>query len=309
MIAGRQKILVIKLGALGDFIQALGPCAAIRAHHTDAEITLLTTAPFVEFAGMSGYFNRVVVDTRPSVANMRAILRLRRSLNDDGFSRVYDLQTADRTNFYYRLLRKPKPEWSGIAPGCSHPHANPDRDHMHTIDRQREQLQMAGIDNVPATDLSWLQGDIGRFNVPSDYMLFFPGGSAHRPAKRWPAENYAELADLLGAKGVTPVLLGGGADQAAIDGIKGRTTAVLDLSNQTSLTEIALLAKGAKGAVGSDSGPMHLIATAGCPSLVLFSAASDPALCAPRGENVGILRRDPLSALSVNEVEAELRLR
>ena len=41
-----QRILVIKLGALGDFIYALGPMAAIRRHHKDARITLLTTAPF-----------------------------------------------------------------------------------------------------------------------------------------------------------------------------------------------------------------------------------------------------------------------
>ncbi|HZT52668.1 MAG TPA: ADP-heptose--LPS heptosyltransferase, partial [Stellaceae bacterium] len=40
------RILVIKLGALGDFVQAMGPAAAIRAHHPRAEITLLTAAPY-----------------------------------------------------------------------------------------------------------------------------------------------------------------------------------------------------------------------------------------------------------------------
>jgi hypothetical protein len=40
------RILVIKLSALGDFIQATGPMKAIRTHHPDARITLLTTAPF-----------------------------------------------------------------------------------------------------------------------------------------------------------------------------------------------------------------------------------------------------------------------
>ena len=43
-----MNILVIKLGALGDFVQAMGPAAATRAHHRDAEITLLTTAPYAE---------------------------------------------------------------------------------------------------------------------------------------------------------------------------------------------------------------------------------------------------------------------
>ena len=38
-------VLVIKLGALGDFVQALGPFAAIRQNHEQARLVLLTTAP------------------------------------------------------------------------------------------------------------------------------------------------------------------------------------------------------------------------------------------------------------------------
>ncbi|SVC64277.1 uncharacterized protein METZ01_LOCUS317131, partial [marine metagenome] len=49
-------ILVIKLGALGDFIQACGPFKAIREHHSGAKITLLTTKPFASIAVASNYF-------------------------------------------------------------------------------------------------------------------------------------------------------------------------------------------------------------------------------------------------------------
>ena len=42
---GAERILVIKLGALGDFIQAMGPFKAIRNQHPDARLVLLTTAP------------------------------------------------------------------------------------------------------------------------------------------------------------------------------------------------------------------------------------------------------------------------
>ena len=69
--------------------------------------------------------------------------------NDGAFVRVYDLQTSDRSSFYFRLFRRPKPEWSGIAAGCSLRHTNSQRDSLHTIERQREQLAMAGIDAVP----------------------------------------------------------------------------------------------------------------------------------------------------------------
>ncbi|HAQ33371.1 MAG TPA: ADP-heptose--LPS heptosyltransferase, partial [Rhodospirillaceae bacterium] len=51
-----SRILVIKLGALGDFIQAMGPFRVIREFHREARITLLTTAPFAALARECGYF-------------------------------------------------------------------------------------------------------------------------------------------------------------------------------------------------------------------------------------------------------------
>ena len=50
----RARLLVIKLGALGDFVLATGPFAAIRNAHPDDEIVLLTTATYAEMAEASG---------------------------------------------------------------------------------------------------------------------------------------------------------------------------------------------------------------------------------------------------------------
>ena len=61
----KRNILVIKLSALGDFVQALGPAAAIRQHHAADEITLLTTRSFAPLAQQSGLFDKIVIDARP----------------------------------------------------------------------------------------------------------------------------------------------------------------------------------------------------------------------------------------------------
>ena len=82
-----------------------------------------------------------------------------------------------------------------------------------------------------------------------------------------------------------------------------------DLCGKTSLSDVAVLARDAVGAIGNDTGPIHLIAAAGCPTVVLFSSASDPALTAPQGSSVDILRRKNLEELSVEAVAAALRLR
>lgn len=300
----KARILVIKLGALGDFVQAFGPFAAIRAHHAGAEITLLTTRPFAELAAASPWFDHVWIDDKPKLWQVGKLAALRARLRNGRFTRVYDLQTSDRSSFYFRLMGG-SVEWSGIARGCSHPHANPARDHMHTLERQAEQLVMAGIPDIPAPDLSWAGGDVHRFGLPRPYVLLCPGGAPHRPGKRWPASSFAALARWLVARGLRPVLLGTDKERAEIDAIRAACPEARDLAGRTSFLDILGLAREAAAAVGNDTGPMHLIATAACPSVVLFSHESDPTLCAPRGR-VSVLRASSLAELPVAEVETAL---
>jgi len=305
MMDGQPRILVIKLGALGDFVQALGPFAAIRRHHANAWVTLLTTAPYAELAYASGYFDEIWIDPRSHLP--RRLLALRKWLRGTKFQRVYDLQTSDRSAFYFRLFWPgPYPEWSGIAKGCSHPHANPGRDAMHTLDRQAEQLRMAGIEDVPPPDLSWAAPDIAKFDLHGRYALLAAGGAAHRPAKRWPAERFAELAGWLVRQGIAPVLLGTKAEARALQAITAACPEARSLAGETGFLDIVGLARGAVSAIGNDTGPMHLIAVAGCPSVVLYSAESDPALCAPRGPRVVVLRRPSLDQLVSGDVEKVL---
>lgn len=297
---GLSRVLVIKLGALGDFVQAMGPFQAIRRALPEAEITLLTTKPFAPLAERSGWFDAVWLDERPrGLAGFRA---LRRRLRGGRFDMVFDLQTSDRSSLYWQLMRPGAPYLSGIARGASHPHANPQRDSMHTLDRQREQLAMAGIAEVPPPDAGWMQADLSAFALPDRYGLIVPGGSPDRADKRWPAERFGALASAWAAAGLTPVLVGTAADADWTGAAAALCPAARDLTGATDLFQLAGLARGAALAVGNDTGPMHLAAVAGCRCVVLYSAASDPALCGQRGPDVTILRETALSDLSVARV-------
>lgn len=296
-----ENILVIKLSALGDFIQALGPMKAIRDAHPDARITLLTTKPYAVLGKACGYFDAVWEDERPKPWHVRRTLKLRNRLRSGNFDRVYDLQTSDRSSSYFKMMGD-QVKWSGIAKGCSHPHANPRRDFMHTLDRQAEQLEMAGIYNTPLPDLSWAESDLSCFRLDNRFALLVPGGAPHRADKRWPAEQYATLAEQLLERDIQPVMLGTAKEGAVLDEILDRCPSVKDLSGQTNFIEIAALARSAYVAIGNDTGPMHMISLAGCRSIVLYSSASDPALCGQRGPNVTILREDKLEDLPVARV-------
>jgi ADP-heptose:LPS heptosyltransferase len=243
------------------------------------------------------------VDARPEWWDVRGVLALRRRLDSGGFDRVYDLQTSARSSRYFRLFpRGAQPEWSGIAGGASHPDADPARNQLHDIDRQFGQLRAAGIVERAAADLSWTKGDIGRFAISGPFALLVPGCSPHRPGKRWPAEQYGSLAAWLDEQGVVPVIIGSAAERPLADTIRAAAPAARDLTGQTTLGDVASLARTAQIAVGNDTGPMHLIATAGCRSIVLFSRHSDPGLCAPRGPDVTVLRRTDLAALAPADV-------
>ncbi len=311
-----EKVLVIKLSALGDFVQAMAACKLIREYHYDAEITLLTTKPYVQLAKMSPYFDDIWDDGRPE--GLSATWKLARRISKAKFQRIYDLQTSDRTSNYYRMLTPPRPEWSGIARGCSHFHKNPDRAHMHTVDRQAEQLAMAGVglgrgrvggrgDNP---DLSWAaevqkgaaRTELTWFGVRKPYALLVPGSSPHRPEKRWSAKNFGNLAMKLRRAGIMPVILGTDSEKEDAYTIQQICPGALNLVNRTDHVQIIMLARQAALAIGNDTGPMHLIGSSNCPSVVLFSDASDPNRCAPRGDHVSIIQREELSNLTVNEL-------
>jgi ADP-heptose:LPS heptosyltransferase len=180
---------------------------------------------------------------------------------------------------------------------------------MHSLDRQAEQLAAAGIADVPPPDLSWARADVARFALPPRYALIAPGGAAHRPEKRWPGQRFAQIARIVAGRGAAPVVVGGADELMLGDAIAAAEPRARNLAGETTLLELATIARGAAGAVGNDTGPMHLAAVAGCPTLVLFSAASDPALTAPRGPHVTVLARPSLGALTVQEVAAALSLR
>lgn len=305
----RQNILVIKLGALGDFIQALGPMAAIRKAHSDAKITLLTTKPFKGFAEQCGYFDDIWLDSRPRLFGFSDWIALRRKLNDGNFSRIYDLQNNDRTSFYFRLLKNPRPEWVGIAKGASHRNESPERTAGHAFDGHVQTLGLAGIKDIQIDDLAWMEADISAFDLQPPYVLLVPGSAPQHPQKRWPAAHYALAAQALLKQGCQPVLLGADGEKEINSEIVRQCSGALDLSGRTSLAQIVVMARGAAFCIGNDTGPVHLIAASGCPCIVLFSAHSNPARHAPKGAHVQVMQKENLVDLDPQDVIRNIRPR
>lgn len=294
-------ILVIKLGALGDFVQALGVIKAIRAHHPQDHITLLTTKPYLKLAQMTPYFNEVWLDDRPKWHQAKSWIALKNKLNAKNFARVYDLQNNDRTSLYFRLLKK-KPEWVGIAKGASHRNDSPERTQGTAFEGHKQTLALAGIHHIEPDAMEWMQGNISHFDLKPPYVLIVPGASPTRPLKRWPVDHFANLCRVLAEKNYQPVLIGAQSDQILAMHIQKKVPAALDLTGKTDLADLPALACGASFAIGNDTGPMHMIAPTGCRAVVLYSSDSDPVKHRPLGAHVVTVRRNSLAELSVQDV-------
>jgi ADP-heptose:LPS heptosyltransferase len=284
-----RRVLVIKLGAMGDFMQALGAMRVVRATHPSARITLLTTEPYEAFAKACPYFDIVEADGRPK--DLKGKADLIRRLRSAGYDMVYDFQNNDRTAQYYLGLSGKKPLWSGAAKGASHQHMNENRGEMHNFDRLAEQLLHAGLSPKPPGDptgwiigqdvspsLDWIRPafrDPPRFqpeffSLHGPYMLLIPGSSADHPEKRWPVDRFAKIATWVADAGITPVVIG-----AKAEGDIG--------------TQIMKLEPRAKSLIGrtdcSSSRP--------CPSVRFSRWAATPARC-----TLPLRPRRPASACS-----------
>jgi ADP-heptose:LPS heptosyltransferase len=253
------RILVVKLGAFGDIVLADGALRDIREHHRDAHITLLTRKGFAPLLQRCPWVDTVVVDDNAPRWRIDRMLALRQRLHSGSFDAAYDLQNSRRSWFYRRWLSAGSPTWSierqPRAIGCSVPA------------RHATQLRAAGITphwcEQPAPD--WIAT-----GVEHPFVVLLPGSSARHPHKRWP--HYAGLASRLTGDGLLVASIPGIEEPGIAAGFDG---IVLKRDGQVlTLPELAGVLQRAACVIGNDSGPTHLAACLGTPTVALFETAS-----------------------------------
>ncbi len=153
---------------------------------------------------------------------------------------------------------------------------------------------------VPAQEVPRAELFAAESPLSGRYAVLHPFASA--PEKQWPAERFCELARYLKLWNIDPVILAGPADD--ISPFRAHQVFQRDLSSAK-----ALIAK-AVAFIGNDSGPAHMAAAFGVPSLVLFSK-SNPAIWGPwRTECQVVVEPEGFQNVSVSRVIAALeRLR
>lgn len=298
-----ERILVIRYGALGDMIYCFQSYSEIRKAYPNAEITLLTAPDFVDFARHMPWFDHVMVDTHPPKYRIDMWLMQALKLSERQFTRVYELHGKLRQTIMYWMQGGPfGPEWSGAAPGCKYPRLWPPQPGMHFKDFLAAQLRLAGIPAQPQADLSWLDAPVDTLDLPSRYAVVIPGCTPGQNYKRWPAECYAAVVKHLNDQGLPVLAVGTKADTDAITAISALAPTLIDFSGRTNLFQLAGVLRRAAAVIGNDTGPMHLAAALGAPTLALLSGSTNPVWSAPPEPKAQWLKQEPLKDLPPEKV-------
>jgi heptosyltransferase-2 len=119
-------------------------------------------------------------------------------------------------------------------------------------------------------------------------------GSTNSRAKRWPAERFAAVADLLAEKTGAEVVLVGAAEEADISAEVARhmRTRPVVLTGRTDLAQTAAVLKASDLLLTNDTGPAHVGAAVGCPVVVIFGP-TNPVTTSPFSPLAEVVRRPP----------------
>ena len=275
------RILILRGGALGDFVVTLPVLAALRERWPDGYLELVGYPHVAELAKAGRLVDRV---TSLHGAHIARLYSLRPDFPED---LVHWIRSFD---FVLSYLHDP----DGVvadnlkrAGARTVLYGSPLVEQDHAIDHLLKPLESLAIYARGAIPRLMLDDATGNRASPSPYVVLHPGSGS--PKKNAPLELFLELAQRMEQeRGWTPMFLTGEADDAVAAQLE-RKAPHIQHQRGLPLLEAARLLSQASQYAGNDSGITHLAAALGVPTLALFGP-SDPALWGPRGNHVRILR-------------------
>jgi heptosyltransferase-3 len=289
------RILVLRGGALGDFIVTLPALRALRVRWPDGRIELIGYPRVARLALRGGLVDEVHSLDQAGMARFFAA-RPAFSEEQAEFVRSFDIVLN-----YLHDPHGQVEENMRLAGARVLIMASPLVRERHAADHFLRPLQSLAIyDADPIPRL--IDPSAAGAAVRSNRLVIHPGSGS--PRKNWPLDRFLAVAARALTAGHEPLFLLGEVEQGLADAIADAGYAA---RIEAPLDELVDLLADAGAYLGNDSGISHLAAACGCPSVVLFGP-SDPGQWAPRG-CVKILRspRDDIAALPVSSAWSALQ--
>ena len=289
----KLRILIVRLSAIGDCILTTPLIAAIRERYPDAHVAWAIekrAAPLIEnHAGLDQLF----VVPRHWMKSPRTILAMRRQLRASRFDVVLDPQSLLKSALLGWLSGAPTrigfgyPAGRELAPVLNNCRVVPTGEHI--VDSTLDLLRPLGIEHVEAVfdlpqycvEQSVLDFPKNCFGKQKRFALVNVG--AGWPSKLWPTNRYAEVVRYLGERHQLPSMVVWHREEREMAAdLVTNSMGFGVLAPETSLVELAALARMASLFLGSDTGPLHLAAAVHTPTVGLYGP-TQPEHCGPYG--------------------------
>ncbi len=311
-----QRILIVRIGAMGDVLHALPAVAALREHMPEAQIgwaieprwASLLAAHTQQGESLVDRIHHVPVRTwkaNPfSLATAGSIFALRRELRAERYDIAVDLQGTIRSSIIGKLAG------AAVFAGPAHPREKPaglfytrkiETGQPHVVVQACEilgaatGLRLAPAEPVLARDIAaeaWCDGIFAELPISArscTVVLSVGGGWG---AKRWPAERYGEVAAALHARGCAVLVSAANSEDELAQRVVQASTGTA-WSVVCDLPQLSALLQRAALCIAGDTGPLHLAAAVGTPVVGIYGP-TDPARNGPFTQKKRILR-SPLS--------------
>jgi len=308
-----HKVLVIRLGAIGDVIRTL---PALNAWHRNCPETSFTW--LVEPAAASllkghpaldrvlvferGFFAGERLTPRSWGSGMVELSRLLSRLRHTDFDLVVDFHGILKSALFARATGAPFRVGfaRGVGKEGSHRfyshHFTPTCSDLNRVDRALEMVAALGVPTgseilyrLPVTPahrqrVQRLTADLNEIPGSGPQIAIHPGSSPATAYKRWHLNGYIGLINALVEQlGARVLLTWGPGERETVELIAGQVRVPVAVAQKTSsLLELAAIFAACDIYIGGDTGPMHLAAAVGTPVVAIFGP-THPGVNAPRG--------------------------
>ncbi len=286
-----NRLVILAPNWLGDAVMALPAIADVRRAAPRAAIAVAARPAIAPLFRLVPDVDETIVLGRPAaIPDLRAWRALGVELADKDFDTALLLPNSLRAALIVSRAGIPErwgyrtPWRGGLLTRAIQPPSG-----LHQVEYYQQLVHALGMPNGPLEPKVSVTADAREAAARALQSEGWDGraplvalapGAAYGGAKRWPTASFAELADALGADGVSCVMVGSGADAAAGDEV-ARAAAhgggLLNLIGQTDLSTLAGVMTLCRALVTNDSGAMHLGAAAGVSVTAVFGPTDERA--------------------------------
>jgi len=282
-----RKLLVIRLRSIGDAVLTTPSLFALRRFLPQVEIHILLEDWVAPLLNGSPLVDRVI--SIPRHGNS-ARARVARELHRISYDVVYNLHGGTTATFLARA--------SGATHRVGFCHYQYARLHNHvapspqqiwsrpTLHSAEQQLALIGWTGVPVTDRPATRLSVTEKAAQSisarlaangiqdgqPLALFHPAAAFE--TKRWPAENFARIANEVAARGLLPVVIASAKEKHVLDTVVAHSATRVVAFDDLPLPEVSALAARARLFIGNDSGIAHIAAAVNTPCVVIFGSSN-----------------------------------